>query len=263
MRRPIGVARAAAVLAGLVAWAPAAPAQPDFAWEAGASLAATGFDATPGDRSAWSDGRAWARRRLEGGSLRFEARRVERFGATDGGATADAWVGLGPRAYADFRIDLAPDAEVLPEYGFRAEAYVSPVAGWEVSAGWRRRGFDGEPVDEAIASVAEYVGRWYLRQRVTALFGGGEDGGLALELVGRRTLATARDFVEGGVGIGPTADVTGVGPVVTAADRKAAWIRFEAFPWPRLGFAVGGEAAVFDAPLPDRRTASAAVLTRW
>lgn len=258
MRRRLGAA-----LAGLALCASPAAAQPDPAWEAGLGHAVRAFDGAPAGWSAWRETSAFLRRRLESGSLGAEAVRAERFDAADLGVAADAWVGLGPRAYGEFRIDLAPDAEILPEYGVRAEAYVAPVDGWEVSAGWRRSGFDGRGVDEAVASIAEYVGRWYLRQRVTALFGAGEDGALAVDLVARRTLATPRDLVEAGAALGPIATVVGRGPLVEASDRRSVWVRFEAFPWPRLGFAARGEASWFDPPVPDRRVASAAVLTRW
>lgn len=240
-----------------------ARAQPTGAWEAGIEQSARAFDASPGDWSAWRETAAWIQRRRAGGALRIEATRAERFDVADLGGAADAWLDLGSKAYAEFRIDVAPDAGILPEYAFRGEAYLGALPGWELSAGWRRRGFRDEGVDEAIASVAEYVGRWYLRQRVTALYGAGEDGGLSLELVGRRTLATPRDFVEAGLAIGVEAVVAGPGPLVEAVDRRSAWVRFEAFPWSRVGVSLLGEAAEVDAPLPDRRTISAGLLTRW
>lgn len=151
-----------------------------YQWGAGFGASVTDvsrFDAR------WNEQSASVRRYGELGSIAFEALRAHRFGNHDSAWALDAYTRLWTGAYANIRYQRSATARLYPETAWRAEAWQGLGGGWEASLSEDQLHFASSTVKIHGASIAKYVGNFYLLLRLTSINTPTSDG------TGRRLLA--------------------------------------------------------------------------
>ncbi|WP_305823743.1 YaiO family outer membrane beta-barrel protein [Massilia brevitalea] len=131
-----------------------------YAWAA--SLSGNWTDVGPGPR--WNDQTASLRHYTKRGSIGFETLRAHRFDQSGYAWALDAYADLWNGAYANLRYQRAPAARLFPENAGRIEVWQSLGGGWEASLSDDVLGFDSR-VNIYGASLARYVGNWYIQLR--------------------------------------------------------------------------------------------------
>lgn len=133
-----------------------------YRWSAGVTAGVSSFSP---ERADWRDLTASARRHFTRGSLALEYLAAERFLQYDDAVALDAYLDLWKRAYANVRWQSSEDAELYPDRAYRAEIYQGFGKGWEASGSWSHQDWGNADVDIYGATLAKYVGNWYLRWR--------------------------------------------------------------------------------------------------
>lgn len=231
--------------------------QDSLAWRATASY---GFEAFTDSRSAWHAATLALSRHSPRLTAIAQADAYRRFDLTDVAAVADVYTVFRRGTYAEWRVQWAPDAEVVAQTEAGFELFHAPGRGWEVSAGYRHGEYVASAVDIANASAAYYVGDWYLRARGTAAFQSGSEG-LSLSVLARRIGANPDDLAEVQGGFGE--DIVTLGPglvdLAPTAFVAARWQR-------RLTSRFGCSAAASwnrQEGIPNRAGLTLGVFTRW
>lgn len=255
------LALAAAAAAAPATDTGARPAAADSARRAewGASLS-YGFESFTSSWAAWQAWTVRLERKDASGSIAVEGLDATRFGIWDQGGALDTYHLLWRRAYANLRLGLAPNAQVTPRLDLTAEVYQGLPGAWETSASYRRMSYVGTGVNLWGASLAKYVGNWYVIARVTAVPQAGKLGG-GVSLLVRRYLQTADDYLDLSAG-------TGSEVVTLAADRVAVdrsrfiAARLQRFVTARIGISL---AATYNTQqgIPTRRGLALGAMYRW
>jgi YaiO family outer membrane protein len=172
------------ILTALLLLTPAGPADTAVPrpWRAETSYA---VDWHRRDRTAWQTARMAIGRRLGSATVIGEALTAARFDQWDQALAGEAYVAIRPRLSGYARVQAAPSADVLPTTDLSGELTRGLSGGWEVSAGYRRMGFELGAVHIVGLSAARYAGHWYLQARGTMVPRGGLVG-LGLGLRARR-----------------------------------------------------------------------------
>lgn len=226
-----------------------------YAWAAG--LSATWTD--PGRGPRWNDETVSVRHYTNAGSLAFETLRAQRFGQHDVAWALDGYVGLWSGAYANVRYQRAAAARLFPVNAGRVELYQSLGNGWEASVSDDVLGFAGS-VNIYGASIAKYMGDWYVQLRHQNIVSAGSHG------TGERVLARwfyagdADTYVEATLNSGRSDDpLSLVGGQSRSGGGMVTWVRYWTPAWgTRVGASVartGGAA--------DQRALTVALYRRW
>jgi YaiO family outer membrane protein len=219
-----------------------------------------GFEAFTAGRATWQAWMARVERKTPQGSLALEALHSSRFSLWDDAGALDAYHTLWRRAYGNVRIALAPGAQVLPRLDATAEVFQGVGGGWEASAGYRRMSFSGSGVNLWSASLAKYVGNWYVVARGTAVPQSGKLGG-GVGLLVRRYFQSANDFLDVSGGTGSEVVTLGADSVNVSRSQSLS-VRLQHFVSARVGLTI---AATFDTQqgIPNRRGLVFGGLYRW
>jgi len=142
-----------------------------YTWAA--SLSGSWTDVGPGPR--WNDQTASVRHYTKRGSIGFETLRAHRFDQSGYAWALDAYADLWNGAYANLRYQRAPAARLFPENAGRIEVWQSLGGGWEASLSDDVLGFDSR-VNIYGASLARYVGNWYIQLRHQNIVSEGSHG---------------------------------------------------------------------------------------
>jgi len=232
-------------------------AQDSLVWRAAGSY---GFEAFTDSRSAWQAATLALSRHGPRLTAIAEADAYRRFDVTDIAAVADVYTVFRRGTYAEWRVQWAPDAEVVAQTEAGFELFHAPGRGWEVSAGYRHGKYVASAVDIANASAAYYVGDWYLRLRGTGAFQSGTQG-LSFSVLARRIGGNPDDLTEVQSGFGEDIVTLGPGSVDLAptAFVAARWQR-------RLTHRFGCSATASwnrQEGIPNRAGLTVGVFTRW
>lgn len=223
-----------------------------------------GFEAFARDRAAWHAASAQVGRRFDHGTVIGELLAARRFDRTDEGLAVDAYRTLWPRAYGNLRVQVDPDAEVLPRLDVAAELFQGVARGFELSGGYRRMQYPNDQADLFTAGAGKYTGNWYLRARAIVV---PREGATAVSgsVAVRRYFATTDDYLDVQGGIGEELITVGTGPSGPLVDVRqtryvaATWRRFVTA---RLGLTIGATYNAIDG-FPDRRGLSFGLMQRW
>lgn len=182
--------------------APLAPPAAAAEWEAVADYSALGRETGEG---AWhtAGGAVGARAGNLSGQVRGE--RVRRYGEWGTRLGLDAYARTWAGAYLNLWMQASPDAEFLPYFDYRVEAYQSLRGRFEVSASFRQMRFEEATVGLAGLGVARYQGAWYIRLsgNIDPLEGTPWSGTVAA----KRSFGDGGDFAEARAGAGFSPEV--------------------------------------------------------
>lgn len=226
-------------------------------WRASLSY---GFESFTSSWAAWQAWGARLERKTAAGSIALETLATTRFGLWDQGGALDTYHLLWRRAYANVRLGLAPNAQVTPRLDLTAEVYQGLPGAWEASASYRRMSYAASGVNLWGASLAKYVGNWYVIARVTAVPQAGRLGG-GVSLLVRRYLQTADDYLDFSAGTG--SEVVTLAADSVAVDRSQfVSARLQRFVTARIGFSL---AATYNTQqgIPTRRGLAVGAMVRW
>ena len=235
----------------------AAPLQDSLVWRAATSY---GFEAFNDSRSPWHAATLALSRHAPRLTAIAEADAYRRFDITDIAAIADVYTVFRRGTYAEWRVQWAPDAEVVAQTEAGFELFHAPAREWEVSVGYRHGEYTASAVDLAMASAARYAGDWYLRLRGTGAFQSGSKG-LSFSFLARRIGGNADDLAELHGGLGEDIVTLGPGSVDLAPTAFVA-ARWQRRLTSRFGCSV---AASWNRQkgIPNRAGLTVGVFTRW
>lgn len=214
-------------------------------WQASISYSFDGF----ADRAFEAESlKSSVRREFEKGSLALEALGIHRFSRWDEAIAADGFLDLWPRAYGNLRVQSAVERVLFPRMAYGLEVFQGFGKGWEASGGVRYLDFQSSKVDFYTASLARYVGNWYLRGRTT--FVPGDEGvRISNSILARRYLTTVDDFVQAEVNFG-------------SDGTRTYSLGLQTFLHPRFGVFLGGDATDSD-EARTRGGFTVEFITRW
>jgi YaiO family outer membrane protein len=185
----------------------------------------------------WNEQSMSVRRYSELGSIAFESLRAHRFGKHDSAWALDAYTRLWSGAYANLRYQHSATERLFPEYFWRAEVWQGLGSGWEASLSEDQLHFASSTVRVHGASIARYVGNFYLLLRLASIDTGTSDGS------GRRLLARwydagdADNYVEMALSGGRSEDALSlVGGRTHSRSVSVSGVRYLARDW---GFKAG------------------------
>lgn len=232
-------------------------AQDSLAWRAATSY---GFEAFTDSRSPWHAATLALSRHGSRVTAIAEGDAYRRFDITDIAAVADVYTVFRRGTYAEWRVQWAPDAEVVAQTEAGFELFHALARGWEVSAGYRHGEYAASAVDIANASAAHYTGNWYLRLRGTGAFQSGSQG-FSFSLLARLIGGNPDDLAELQGGLGQDIVTLGPGSVDLAptAFVAARWQR-------RLTTRFGGSVTASwnrQEGIPNRAGLTVGIFTRW
>ena len=131
-------------------------------WWAGFSYANDSFS---DNRDAWHESAASLTRLTSRGSVIVRASEARRFGLADRLIEVEFYPRLRPGTYAFVAVGAAPDSTLYPSHRIAVDLYQTVGAGFEVSGGFRRLGFDAT-TSIYVGTVSRYVGNWMLTGKV-------------------------------------------------------------------------------------------------
>ena len=123
------------------------------------------FDWFDDDREPWHETSLAIKRQTPVGSLIVRGSHAERFGLRDQLVEFEAYPSFRPGTYAYVGVGVGTQEQLYPTYRLGADVYQSLPWSFEVSAGYRRLGFD-DPTNIAVASLSKYLGNWMFTARV-------------------------------------------------------------------------------------------------
>ena len=218
------------------------------------------FQSFTQERPVWHTYSPSVRRDLPYGSVRLIILRTTRFSKRGQLVALDSYFDLWRRSYGNFYLQTSANPSYLPKLVYSAEIFQGLGKGWELSAWYRYMGWVGKRVGIYGASVAKYVGDWYLRERTTFV---PEKDGYTLSIAGfvRRYFATVDDFLEVGVGTGKKLETSSVH---SDLESKSLFIsvRLEKFVTTRIGLVLSGSYEDGETT-PTRRGLSLGIKHRW
>jgi YaiO family outer membrane protein len=131
-------------------------------WRAGFSY---GNDSFSDNRDAWHEVAASVARLTSRGSVILRASEARRFGLDDRLVEVEAYPRFRPGTYAFVAVGIAPDSTLYPSHRVAFDLYQVAGAGFEVSGGFRRLGFDAA-TSIYVGTVSKYVGNWMFTGKV-------------------------------------------------------------------------------------------------
>ena len=232
-------------------------AQDSLSWRASTSY---GFEAFDGPRDPWHAASLALSHHSPKLTVITQADAYRRFDVTDVGLVADVYTTFRRGSYAEWRVQYAPDAEVVAQLEAGFELFHAPARGWEFSAGYRYGEYAASVVNVAIAGAAHYTGNWYLRARGTAAFQGGTEG-FSGSLLARWLGSNPDDLAEIQGGLGQ--DIVTLGPgLVDLTPTSFVAARWQRRLTTRFGLSVNGSWNRQEG-IPDRAGLAIGVFTRW
>ena len=215
-----------AIIALLAGAAPAAGQVANTSrWIAHADATFERLDGSDVLGSDWIELRAGVGRRLTGGRVVLEGMRVRRFADWDAAGAAEAYHTLWRGAYGNVRVQVAPEATVLPRADVSAELFQGVGQGVEVSVGYRRMQFEGFGVDIRRLGLASNLQGWYLRGIVSVVPHDGDTTATSLGATVRRLSRDELSFVEVSGAFGTESVTIAPGPVVELRDTRSILLR--------------------------------------
>jgi YaiO family outer membrane protein len=130
------------------------------------------FDSFRDGRDAWHEYATTVTRLTGRGSVSVKANQAHRFGLDDRSLEFEAYPRLGTERYAFVAVAVAPDSTFYPSHRFAVDLYQSVGAGFEISGGFRRLGFDAAASIYA-GTVSKYVGKWMVTGKIFRASGEG------------------------------------------------------------------------------------------
>jgi YaiO family outer membrane protein len=131
-------------------------------WLAGVSYANDSFS---DGRDVWHEVAASLTRLTPRGSVILRASEARRFGLDDRLGEVEFYPRIRPGTYAFLGVGAAPDSTLYPSYRVAFDLYQAVGAGFEVSGGFRRLGFDAA-TNIYVGTVSKYIGNWMLTGKV-------------------------------------------------------------------------------------------------
>ncbi|MBI2889315.1 MAG: YaiO family outer membrane beta-barrel protein [Nitrospirae bacterium] len=230
----------------------------EFPWKASARYEYSRFER---DRDDWHAATLSAERRWDRGSLALEGFRLTRFDRWDQGVALDGYLDLWPRAYGNLRFQAVADPDVMPTTDALAEIFQGLPRSWEFSMSYRNMRYADDTVHLIGLSPGQYLGNWYLRERVFFVPSHGELGFLGVLAV-RYVMEDAENFVEVSGGWGRQVILLGSGPETELRKNGHGLLRGQRFftrHWGAMAH-VGLDAAE---RTPAALNLMAAALSRW
>lgn len=130
------------------------------------------FDSFSDGRDAWHEYVSTVTRVTGRGSVSVKANQAHRFGLGDRSLEVEAYPRLGTGRYAFVAVAAAPDSTFYPSHRIAFDLYQSVGAGFEVSGGFRRLGFDAAASVYA-GTISKYAGRWMVTGKIFRASGEG------------------------------------------------------------------------------------------
>lgn len=216
----------------------------------------THYEAFAGADENWDDwtfSSAAVERKSKVGSVALEGLHARRFGRDDFGAAIDVYRQFDRRTYANVRLQVVPDAAILPGTDLTLELFRTIATGWEGSVGYRRADYESSEVDLISVGVGHYRGHWYLRPRFTFVR---QQGNTVHHVSGvaRRYLGASYEFAELAVSAGEEAVTVGLPSVVDLRSTLSVSARVQRLLTASFGGIVGITYAEFE-DIPTRRGA--------
>lgn len=194
-----------------------------------ATVSADWTDVGNGPR--WNDQDVGIRHYTPAGSLAFETLRAHRFGLHDYAWALDGYVNLWPRAYANVRYQRGAAARLFPANSGRVELYQGFGRGWEASASDDVLGFAAR-VNIYGASIANYVGDWYVQLRHQNIVAAGSHGTGERLLARWYYLGDADTYAQATVNSGRSDDAESlVGGRTRSGGGGVTWVRYWTPAW--------------------------------
>ncbi|MEO8259874.1 MAG: YaiO family outer membrane beta-barrel protein [Acidobacteriota bacterium] len=129
-------------------------------------------DAFSDDRSVWHEVAASVTRLTPHGSVILRATEARRFNLDDRLIEVEFYPRVRPGTYAFIGVGVAGDATFYPSHRVAFDFYQSVGAGFEVSGGFRRLGFDN-PASIYVGTASKYLGNWMFTGKVFHVAGEG------------------------------------------------------------------------------------------
>jgi YaiO family outer membrane protein len=139
-------------------------------WSAGLGYASDSFSDS---REAWHELAATVGRLTPRGSVVVRTTETRRFGLDDRLIELEFYPRIRPGTYAFMGIGGASGSTLYPSHRIAFDLYQSAGAGFEVSGGFRRLGFDA-PTTIYVGTVSKYLGNWMLTGKMFHVPGEGE-----------------------------------------------------------------------------------------
>ncbi len=229
----------------------------DRSWEAAFTYT---FNSLSSGLSDWHQYGTRITRKFESGSISFEGSQYDRFDERDVALRFDGYWDLWTNAYGNLQFQYSEESDFLPETDTRLEIFQGIGAGWEVSANYRHMYFAHNRIDSYGATLAKYLGKWYLRGGTVWTPEGDEDN-ITYVLMGRYYF-TDDNFLEVSGSRGEEVVTVGPGPILESRDTTSFGIRGQHFFTPRWGLFLGYD--YFDIEdVWDRHGVSSGILIRW
>lgn len=166
------------------------------------------------NRLPWQVAQLLVQRKSKQGALVLLGKRVERFGKTDRAIGASVWRHLWDGSYGNLRLELAPQAVVLPRARLHAQLYQG-IGAWEIAGGYGWRSAQPWPIHSFNVGVGWYVGSWYIYEQTTVI-PQPDKWALAQQCRIRYYLKGADNYLGVRFGAGRVITTTAAGPVVQA-----------------------------------------------
>lgn len=157
------------------------------------------------DRPPWATVTATVKHEIPPGSVILGLLQTRRFNQDDYALLADTYLNLWRRAYANLRLQFAPQPGVLPSIDATVEIFQGAGDDWELSGSYRQMSFAQEEVNIFGLSIAKYAGPWYLRGWAQFVKGNHSLDPFA-RATARRYFGIVDNFVEIGAGAGREVD---------------------------------------------------------
>jgi YaiO family outer membrane protein len=124
-----------------------------------------GNDTFSDARDPWHESAVSLTRLTPRGSVILRASEARRFGLVDQMVETEFYPKIRAGTYAFVGVGAAPGATLYPSYRVAFDLYQAVGAGFEVSGGFRRLGFDSV-TSIYVATVSRYVGNWMITGKV-------------------------------------------------------------------------------------------------
>jgi len=245
------------LLALLLAAAPAT-ATDSTRWQAGLSYELQHHSR---ERTDWRWLQVTAGYRVAATTVLVSLARSTRFDRNEAVIAAEAYSKIGATAVSG-RLQVTPDATVLPGSDLSVELERQVSRGWTVAGAYRRMGFATGVIDILSTAGTRYFFRGFAQLRLAVIPEGGRTGVSARAVLRRYFGATNSDWIEGFGAVGREVVLLGTGLPVAVRTVGALGLRSRCYFGPRWGLSLGfGWTGEVD--LPSRVVGTAGLTLRW
>ena len=211
----------------------------DRPWGAGVHAS---FDTFSDDRDSWHEQLLSLSRQTPAGAIILRGSRAERFGLDDQQIDVEFYPVLRPGTYAFIGAGVSNDHALYPSNRFAFDIYQSVGSGFEISAGYRRLGFD-DAANAFVGTLSRYQGLWLFTGRLQYVTVRDRDGETSASLQARRYFgATGTSYAGVGYGHGLSREeIRGAGDFARGtSDNVRGELDLQASSRLRLQFSVRG-----------------------